>query len=87
MERNRSVINREGGSEAAPDFLIDCIDSEMLEKVNELLTSGKKVTRKKGLEFARSICEEKGMSSVGSLLDAGWWKGFLARNRDKLQCS
>ena len=83
LARNRGMIDREG-SESTPGFRDDSIDREMLVKVNELLTSGTAVTRHKGLGLARSICEEKGMSSVGALLDASWWKGFLARNRDEL---
>ena len=82
LARNSDVISREGSDATS------CIDSEMLEKVNELLAGGTAVTRQKGLDLARSICEERGiMSSVGASLDASWWKGFLARNRDKLQCA
>jgi len=67
------------------------IDNPLIAAINDWLSQGVTVTRDQGLALANSLLRGKNLQidSNGNeiMLDAKWWRTFLARNRRKLVCS
>ncbi|KAL7467750.1 hypothetical protein ACHAXS_007994 [Conticribra weissflogii] len=67
------------------------IDNPLIAAINDWLSQGVTVTRDQGLALANSLLRGKNLhiDSNGNeiMLDAKWWRTFLARNKRKLVCS
>lgn len=68
----------------------DAIDEPLVATINNWLSQGISVTRAQGLELANALLKERNIENDDQgqaiLLDEIWWRNFLERNREKINC-